>query len=379
MPRQKGGRKDKTATPFDELDDVIRISRVLPTIILFDAVWHVTFAWLQKVSEQACDYLKSTYFNLVERASLEKQFWCGTPVFHSTCCWFAGFWAGVTGTYPGSGSGTQPLESFHAYWQDAVRASVRSDPRAIFSRMERLYEEDWATKFAWQDARVFQTWPQHPAQELLNGQALRTAGRSPAVDFFNERAPKLCGNCNYFKLHWRTDAKTTDASGQEGTTVFYVMRCSQINDLPPAKATITKETAQAIVGLIVKDGAPLKEHMLRLDILRSENGVQSLNLPMLDTYMNKHCCVMMGHLPDSCWPRLRRKLQTPMPSTVCTCIEFLLHANCEHVVFVKALRGDGGVDLRGIPVVRPPGRKRKSANAAGAPAAKKQKTATRKQ
>ncbi|CAE7527740.1 unnamed protein product, partial [Symbiodinium pilosum] len=155
--RQKGGRKDKTATPFDELDDVIRISRVLPTIILFDAVWHVTFAWLQKVSKQACDYLKSTYFNLVERASLEKQFWCGTPVFHSTCCWFAGFWAGVTGTYPGSGSGTQPLESFHAYWQDAVRASVRSDPRAIFSRMERLYEEDWATKFAWQDARVFQT------------------------------------------------------------------------------------------------------------------------------------------------------------------------------------------------------------------------------
>ena len=191
-------------------------------------------------------------------------------MFHSTCCWFAGFWAGVTGTYPGSGSGTQPLEYFHACWQDAVRASVRSDPRAIFSRMERLYEEDWATKFAWQDARVFQTWPQHPAQELLNGQALRTAGRSPAVDFFNERAPKLCGNCNYFKLRWRTDAKTTDASGQEGTTVFYVMRCSQINDLPPAKATITKETAQAIVGLIVKDGAPLKEHMLRLDILRSE-------------------------------------------------------------------------------------------------------------
>ncbi|CAE7390174.1 unnamed protein product [Symbiodinium necroappetens] len=370
---QKGRKKDKTETAFDRLDAIIQASRVMPTIILFDAVWHLTFAWLEQVSKDACAYLKSTYFDQMKRASLQGQFWCGEPVWNSNSCWFAGFWAGVTGTYPGSGSGTQPLESFHAYWQDAVRSSVRSDPRAIFARMEKLFHDDWAKKFEWEESRVFQTWPQYPAQELLNGQALRTAGRSPAVDFYTERGRKLCGQCNHYKMYWRTDATTTDASGKDGTTVFYVMRCSKVGDVLPAQATITKETAERVVGLIAKDGAALKNQLLQAGILKSENGQESLELPALQFYLNKHCCVMKGHLPDSCWPRLRRRLQTAFPSVVCTCLEFLLHGDCEHVAFIKALEGEGNVDLRNIPVVRTAGRKRKADNADIAPEAKSSK------
>ena len=195
----------------------------------------------------------------------------------------------------------------------------------------------------------------------------------PAADFYTERGPKLCGQCNYYKMHWRTDTTTTDASGKDGATVFYVMRCSKVGDVLPAQATVTKETAQTVVGLIAKDGAALKDQLLKAGILKLENGLESLDLPALQFYLNKHCCVMKGHLPDSCWPRLRRKLQTAFPSIVCTCLEFMLHGDCEHVVFIKAVEGEGNIDLRNIPVVRTPGRKRKADNAASAPTAKKQK------
>ncbi|CAE7307073.1 unnamed protein product, partial [Symbiodinium sp. CCMP2456] len=88
--QQKGHKKDNTETAFDRLDAIIQASRVMPTIILFHAVWHLTFAWLQQVSKDAGAYLKSTYFDQVKRASLQGQFWCGEPVWNSN---FAGLQA----------------------------------------------------------------------------------------------------------------------------------------------------------------------------------------------------------------------------------------------------------------------------------------------
>ena len=268
MPRKGRGRKktDKEAA-FDRLDASITASRTLPTVILFDAVWHAAFAWLQKVSKSAAEYLQTTYFKQLDRASLQRQFWCDVPVWH--------------GTNSGSGSGTQTLESFHSYWQEAVKQSTRADPRAIFGRMERLFRDDWSEKFAWSEARVFQTWPQCPAQELLNGQALRTAGRLPAVDFWNNREPKLCGFRNYYKIHRRTDSTTTNASGQEGITTFWVMRCFKKKDLAPAQATITKEQAEMIAGLIAREGAALKAQLHKAGILTTSERPETLVLRSL--------------------------------------------------------------------------------------------------
>ena len=247
-----------------------------------------------KKSARASEYLQTTYFKQLDRASLQRQFWCSVPVWHETNCWFAGLWAGVTGTYPGSGSGTQTLESFHSYWQEAVKQSTRADPRAIFGRMERLFRDGWSEKFAWSEARVFQTWPQCPAQELLNGQALRTAGRSPAVDFWNNREPKLCGFRNYYKFHRRTDSTTTNASGQEGITTFYVMRCLEKKDLAPVQATVTKEQAEMIAGLISLEGAALRAQLTQAGILTTSEHGPDLDVDALKHWFCDHCCVMEG-------------------------------------------------------------------------------------
>ena len=48
------------------------------------------------------------------------------------------------------------------------------------------------------------------------------------------------------------------------------------------------------------------------------------------------------------------RLLAAFPSIVCTCLEFLLHGDCEHVVFIKAVEGEGNVNLRNIPVVGQP-------------------------
>ena len=93
-----------------------------------------------KKSARAAEYLQTTYFKQLDRASLQRQFWCGVPVWH--------------GTNSGSGSGTQTLESFHSYWQEAVKQSTRADPRAIFGRMERLFSDDWSEKFASEKCKV---------------------------------------------------------------------------------------------------------------------------------------------------------------------------------------------------------------------------------
>ena len=318
-----------------------------------------------KKSARAAEYLQTTYFKQLDRASLQRQFWCGVPVWH--------------GTNSGSGSGTQTLESFHSYWQEAVKQSTRADPRAIFGRMERLFRDGWSEKFAWSEARVFQTWPQCPAQELLNGQALRTAGRLPAVDFWNNREPKLCGFRNYYKIHRRTDSTTMNASGQEGITTFWVMRCFEKKDLAPAQATITKEHAEMIAGLIALEGAALKAQLHKAGILTTSEHGPDLDVDALKHWFCDHCCVMEGHLPNSCWPRLRKRMHAPWPTTVCACLEFLLHGDCEHVTFVLALQDEGQakprVNLACLPVVRQTGRKRRDQHGAsvGQSAPKRQK------
>ena len=87
VPRKGRGRKktDKEAA-FDRLDAIITASRTLPTVVLFDGVWHAAFAWLQKISKScgisANDIFQATRPSqpaapvLVRRASVARdQLW----------------------------------------------------------------------------------------------------------------------------------------------------------------------------------------------------------------------------------------------------------------------------------------------------------------
>ena len=180
----------KAADTFQVLDRVIRLSRALPTVQLFDATWQLVFPRLEKLCKPAAGYLQATYFCRSAPSGLQKQLHCTETLWGADAVWFAGFWAGVLGTYPGSSSGTQPLESFHGYWQSRLSDKKRASPTQIFEVMQKVYEEDWCDKFSWSEERAFLTWPAQPAAALLNSQSLRSAGRSPAVDYWHERARK---------------------------------------------------------------------------------------------------------------------------------------------------------------------------------------------
>ena len=357
---------------FRRLDAIVRLSRTLPTIALFDVVWRLTFAWLQSISKKAATYLQQTYFQKTQVTALRKQMHVGDPVGGGSSCWFAGFWIGVTGTYPGSGCGTQPLESFHAYWQSAARSQARAAPTEIFNVIQKIYKEDWSQKFKWGEKRSFLTWPDRPAQDLLNSQTLRTGGRSPAVDFWANRGKKLSGLYNYFKLWRRTDKTSAATQSQDGITTFWVMRARKFDKVMPADAVISQQVAESVGDLISCDGSQLHDALRKCNIVEGACGHETLNVQLLERFLDGHCAVIRGHMADALWPRVRRKLQKAMPSTVCTCLSFMQHADCEHIVYVKAMEGDEDAeDLRAIPVLRPKGRKRKADLQVEKPSAKK--------
>ena len=77
VPRSTGSRRMQEA--FRRLDAIVRLSRTLPTIALFDVVWRLTFAWLQSISKKAATYWQQTYFQKTQVTALRKQMHVGDP------------------------------------------------------------------------------------------------------------------------------------------------------------------------------------------------------------------------------------------------------------------------------------------------------------
>ena len=44
--------------------------------------------------------------------------------------------AGILGTYPASGSGSQTIESFHVAWQGKVQNRSKAEPLNVFAEMQ---------------------------------------------------------------------------------------------------------------------------------------------------------------------------------------------------------------------------------------------------
>ena len=349
--------EEKRGAHFRRLDAIISLSRVVPTIQLFDAIWQTTFTWLRQTYPKACDYLQETYFQGVSVENLQRQFRCNQSLWEASTLWFAGFWSGIIGTYPGSSSGTQTLESFHSYWQTRIQAKARAKPTEIFQCMQDLYENDWAGKFQWQEKRPFMTWPETSAEMLYNSESLRSAGRSPAADFW-DGSKKLCGNRNYCQLWVRTDGQKASVDA-DGLKTFWVLRAIKYKNVPPAAAAITKQDATMLANLIAAEGTELAKRLEESGIV---NESKILDVDRLRYYFQFHCTVMEGHLPNSCWAR-RRKQMGDWPTRLCTCHEFLMHGDCEHIIFVKALTDEkAAAALAKVPLVRKKGRKRKEAS-----------------
>ncbi|CAK9086653.1 unnamed protein product, partial [Durusdinium trenchii] len=290
VEKDKGGqgqaRAARQADDFATLDEIIQISRILPTAQIFDLVWHFTFAWLETRSKKAVQYLQDTYFRLLTPQSLGKQFRCNRGSWNPEALWFAGFWSGIIGTYPGTASGSQTIESFHARWQAQVQGSVRASPQDIFKNMQKLFSSTWKDQFEWEESKIFRTWPETTASALLNGQTLRSTGRSPAVDFWNARELRMDKTRNYCHVVLRTD--NADNPGIDGLTNFWVMGAQKQDGMLPAQVAIREAFAQRLCSMIAAEGDALITAVKAAGILE-ENKI---NLTALRKCFKTHAVVL---------------------------------------------------------------------------------------
>ena len=336
---------------------LFKVTRMLPSLQLFDAIWRIVFSEMDRRGQHAClKYIKDTYFMEVRVANISKHLLCSAASPGHDLILFAGFWAGILGTYPGSGSGTQALESFHAYWQSLVQKEARPSPVRIFDVMQRLYKDTFAHKYAWGQPRTFGNIPKDHARCLINGAGLRSAGRSPAVDFWAKREQQLDGTRNYRKAFAPRSGQRSSVAGE--TTTVFVMATASKRGVAPSEQTVAQTFADAWVRLLVSEGESLQKALRDTHIVVDEDGAPSIDLGMLETFFLDHAAVLQGHLPDTAWPRFQRSTQERLPAQLCTCLHFIQHADCEHNIFVSALQGK--VSLNNAPHQEPRGRKRKA-------------------
>ena len=102
--------------------------------------------------------------------------------------WFAPFWAGVLGTLPAIGSGSQTVEAFHTFWQKDVAVATRCRPTDVVNVMQSWFDDTCLDHLQWdrppEDARA---WSAVTDSALLNGSTLRKEGRSTAVEYWRGR------------------------------------------------------------------------------------------------------------------------------------------------------------------------------------------------
>ena len=132
--------------------------------------------WHEQV---AANYLKDTYFSETPSESLA---WKADRIL------FSGHWSGILGTRPGSACGNQPMEAFHSSWQGQVEATTRQNVRCVYEETQKLFSDSRSTKFSWGTTPEFSAYPKHVNDHLSNSASLRAAGRSCAVDFWDQRA-----------------------------------------------------------------------------------------------------------------------------------------------------------------------------------------------
>ena len=118
----------------------------------------------------------------------------------------------------------------------------------------------------------------------------------------------------------------------------------------------TQALARTLCAMLHKDGADPTALLVASGILEvQEGGHHVLNRKALKTYFVDHVVVCEGHCVNAYWPRGRHGDHV---YKVCTCVNYALHAECEHVKYACALCG-GPPDLNSVPETKPRGRKRK--------------------
>ena len=361
---KRRGRKSKNAKQFKHKSmilDILNFSRSVPTLSLFDILWRATFKMLEKEKEKdAADYLCETYFHKVPLSNVQKLFKGITAAAYGcNDMLIAGHWIGVFGTYLGTGSGSQSIETVHSQWEAEVKMECRSSVVTFLPAMQTLYRK-WKGLFRWGENLDFNYFPTDVNPALVNGRSLAGHGRSTAKEYFVRRHQR-----NFVKV-----VKTTGDINDDGLTgartTFYVVQAHKHDGVKAADATITKPLAEDIVNLLVLQGTPLAEHMERLGIIadyEEEAGCHTkVDVDKLKYYLHTFAVVVQGHLQRKYWPRYGRRTRDMQDFRLCTCLTYSQHAECEHKTFIDGVEDPReGRNLSIAPQVRQKGRKRKAA------------------
>jgi len=300
--------------------------------------------------------LRSTYFLDVPIAKLCKAWRVQDAAWGAGTVLFAPHWTGILGTMPGTGSGSQFLEAFHSYWQCLLTATNRSHILHVLEATQRLFSQEWSTHFQWAHARSLSLRSNVQDASLLNGAALRRLGRSTAVEWWARRSD----NHLHFVRHLYAEKTTRPGSAAVAeTTDFYVMRSAADGDAQPAHCRPDPATSSTLVDCIIATGSALPGLLAELGVTRGDPRAEecSLDLQRLDECFVRHCVVMVGAFPGLYWSRFRKQDASGDADPLCTCRTFALYAQCEHSIFVSALRGS--VDLAPLPMLKPRGRPKK--------------------
>ncbi len=327
----------------DRVEAFLRETRFLPTIQLHSAVWAYIFSELSLDGWTAVvSYLQQEYFRQYDAKALQKAFRVHVACPRSANFWFGPHWCGVLGTLPGSGSGSQCIESFHALWQRALGQATKTSFLRVLPVMQQIYTESWAVQFHWGDQADIRLWTRHVDHTVLNSASLRKEGRSTAVEF------------------WQNREQGNHVNIREGDTDFYVMHTQASDGVLPALRHVRHATASVVVRLIMADDNV--EGLLGdacAGILRKDttSGRVRVHRPTLRALFNDICVVMVGSFPQLYWStRTARDDSVNVP--LCTCQPFVARANCEHAAFVKGLRNE--IDLATLPLSQKKGRPKRT-------------------
>jgi hypothetical protein len=114
--------KTRNMEDVNLLISMFQLTRFLPTLQLFDAIWAEFLTDMEQEGlGEAVTYLRKSVFTQLRISNMARVFKVTAAHGGGDTILFGAHWAGVLGTMPGTAGGTQPLEAMHAYWQGLIK------------------------------------------------------------------------------------------------------------------------------------------------------------------------------------------------------------------------------------------------------------------
>jgi len=218
-----------------------------------------------------------------------------------------------------------------------------------------MFTTTWKSKCNWGSPPSL-SWQGRGVNNLLcNSASLLAAGRSPVVDYWDNRATPN---------HQVVQRETGDIQqAPSHVATFYVMAARGEAGVAPAQQLITRDFSRTLVDMITAEGRDLEVGLTTAEVVKGEpyTAEWSAQRPILHKFFVQHAAAIEAHMAEHYWPLSHRDTRVVDKVMLCTCEELGLHAECEHIVVVLALTGCG-LDLHELPAQRKRGRPIKDAS-----------------